>query len=351
MNDRLNMQDIAGILAEKTGKSKTETEQFLRTFISVVTTNVLTDKLVKVKGLGTFKIVLVEQRESVHVNTKERILIPAHYKFSFLPDKELKELVNEPFSFFETTELIEGVEFDDEATENSTSEVVAEHTQNKEVQVAKQEPTTVIEEEIKEPMKLERTEEKPVISFKNEEQKKETSKFRKISWKYILLGIVSSVLIIALGFWGTKILVSTIESSEQFDPISLSDQEEKETIQENSEEATVQLCDSLNVTDDTERIEEIGQEEDVISPQSSVLAKKVIRPGDRLTLISLEYYNSKIFWVYIYDFNKDKITDPNNVPIGTEIEVPIPELYGIDAKDRSAVEKAAALQTQILSEK
>ena len=79
----------------------------------MVSEGVYTDKLVKVKGLGTFKIIPVEKRESIHVNTGERFVIPEHYKFSFLPDKELRELVNKPFSFFETTELRENVDFTD----------------------------------------------------------------------------------------------------------------------------------------------------------------------------------------------------------------------------------------------
>ena len=103
MNNRLNIQDLAGLLSERTGKDRGEVERFLRDFISVVSEGVYTDKIVKVKGLGTFKIISVEKRESIHVNTGERFLIPEHYKFSFLPDKDLREQVNKPFSIFETT--------------------------------------------------------------------------------------------------------------------------------------------------------------------------------------------------------------------------------------------------------
>ena len=105
MNKRLTLQDLAVILAEQTGKEVQEAERFLQTFVAVVTEGVYTDKLVKVKGLGTFKIIRVEERESVSVNSGERFLIPAHYKFTFVPDKDLKELVNKPFSWFETTFL------------------------------------------------------------------------------------------------------------------------------------------------------------------------------------------------------------------------------------------------------
>ena len=96
MNNRLNIQDLAGLLSERTGKDRGEVERFLRDFISVVSEGVYTDKIVKVKGLGTFKIISVEKRESIHVNTGERFLIPEHYKFSFLPDKDLREQVNKP---------------------------------------------------------------------------------------------------------------------------------------------------------------------------------------------------------------------------------------------------------------
>ncbi len=113
MNNKLTIQELATLLSVKSGKDVYETERFIREFITVVSEGLLSDKMVKVKGLGTFKIVLVEDRESIHVNTGERILIPAHYKCSFLPDNELKELVNRPFSIFETTEIGDAASFQD----------------------------------------------------------------------------------------------------------------------------------------------------------------------------------------------------------------------------------------------
>ena len=113
MNNKLTIQELATLLSVKSGKDVYETERFILEFITVVSEGLFSDKMVKVKGLGTFKIVLVEDRESIHVNTGERILIPAHYKCSFLPDNELKELVNRPFSIFETTEIGDAASFQD----------------------------------------------------------------------------------------------------------------------------------------------------------------------------------------------------------------------------------------------
>ncbi|HNU37126.1 MAG TPA: HU family DNA-binding protein [Macellibacteroides fermentans] len=113
MNNKLTIQELATLLSVKSGKDVYETERFIREFITVVSEGLFSDKMVKVKGLGTFKIVLVEDRESIHVNTGERILIPAHYKCSFIPDNELKELVNRPFSIFETTEIGDAASFQD----------------------------------------------------------------------------------------------------------------------------------------------------------------------------------------------------------------------------------------------
>ena len=132
---RLTIQDIAVVLAEKSGLSKRDARQFVTSFFDVVQSGLQRDKLVKIKGLGTFKVIDVDARESVNVNTGERVLIDGHAKISFIPDAAMKELVNKPFSGFETVILNDGISFDDVAveeepeTQNNTNEEETNETE------------------------------------------------------------------------------------------------------------------------------------------------------------------------------------------------------------------------------
>lgn len=435
MNSRLTIQDLAALLAERTGKDRNSAEQFLREFIAIVSQGVFTDKIAKVKGLGTFKVVLVEKRESIHVNTGERFLIPAHYKFSFLPDKELRELVNKPFSFFETTELNENVDFTDldvsadveekETEDESVEEVIPENEEEQVVEslqsteeealtpeeitqpkeVPEEEPDVLEETEInseatdaagteKEELP-EDVEQEEIVSeeivpeeapnapdieesapeetveeqeISEEEPKEEPGQiplandFSDTDYQFedeesssshwvrglVIAGIVA---IVVAGSTFLYLNRSFFLGPEIPTPVltgrSLPDQAT----------ATVDTLHEVEAETDVE-IEEIKDtvitEPSVTTPEtpakaSEVLAKVKIETGSRLTLISLEYYGSKIFWVYLYDYNKAAIKDPNNIPVGTEILVPDPSLYGIDKHSRASIDKAAARQTEILS--
>ena len=113
MMGKLTLQEIAKILTQKNGLTQREANQFAAEMFAVILQRLQEGESVKVKGLGTFKIINVESRESVSVRTGERVLIDSHAKVSFTPDNVMKELVNKPFSQFETVILNDGVEFDD----------------------------------------------------------------------------------------------------------------------------------------------------------------------------------------------------------------------------------------------
>ena len=379
MNNRLAIQDLAGLLAEYTGKDKNSSERFLREFIAVVSEGVYTDKLVKVKGLGTFKIIPVEKRESIHVNTGERFVIPEHYKFSFLPDKELRELVNKPFSFFETTELRENVDFTDmdvvldepnikETEDESIEEMIPEekHLPEEEPVVFSEEGSAVPPEEdpvvfseeepagqpedegmdTLEPVVDERSDSSGPDSPSEEVETGPDAERKKPRTKRI--AVVSMFVFLLMLFNIGLYLNRTYFFEKEKEPLRIDTVFPKgETVATEAVPDTTIVFASQTVGETT--VENPEVEPEAVSPK--VIARVKIEPGSRLTLISLKYYGSKLFWVYLYEYNRAVITDPNNVPIGTVIEVPAPEMYGIDRRDRSSIEKAAARQTEILSGK
>ena len=116
------IQEVAKRLVEKNGLAPKDANRFATEFFNLIMQRLQQGDQVKVKGLGTFKIINVEARESVSVRTGERVVIDSHSKVTFTPDAVMKELVNRPFSQFETVVLNDGVEFADMPDEASEEE-------------------------------------------------------------------------------------------------------------------------------------------------------------------------------------------------------------------------------------
>ena len=493
MNNKLTIQELATLLSVKSGKDVYETERFIREFITVVSEGLFSDKMVKVKGLGTFKIVLVEDRESIHVNTGERILIPAHYKCSFLPDNELKELVNRPFSIFETTEIGDAASFQDmemaddsdeddvdsdlesdanedgedlslpkssvtesringlldkEMTEeladpedlpeihspeealtvdkqpngqidtvdspvsdDSPEEVSKPYNEETiEMENPKEEDTIEVEDSInmvetlseeidespeadlasevvdtipdsqaneltpeiesssqidnqdKEKEQTENREEiiraklaslsakDPVAFVAPEAKPKKRRKHGHTATKtffYIIVGGLLVTASVALFFYfqslevrnAVPIMIESVSAIPTETPAPTDSVfDESDSIPSNEKDSVPEVVSEPQGTMQTEQV------------KTKYMDTVVIQTGDRLTLISLKYYGHKIFWVYLYLANKESIPNPNSVAIGTQIHIPVPETYNIDANDEQSIRKAAALQTEILKE-
>ena len=117
---KISFYEVAQVLIKHNGLEANVANEFVKTMFDIIQERLTIDQQVKVKGLGTFKIIDVEARESINVNTGERILIEGHSKISFSPDATMKELINKPFSQFETVILNDGVNFDDAKPEVNT---------------------------------------------------------------------------------------------------------------------------------------------------------------------------------------------------------------------------------------
>ena len=156
---KLNIYDLCSVLTSKNGLDDKESHRFIKAMFDVIQEGLDEDKIVKVKGLGTFKIIEVDDRESINVNTGERVLIEGHSKLTFTPDSVMKEIVNKPFSQFETVILNEGVDFPEPVVEEPAVEdiIADEPAEDKEIIVEPQIDNNVAEQSVEEEPVAEKT--------------------------------------------------------------------------------------------------------------------------------------------------------------------------------------------------
>ena len=162
---KLTIQEIAKVLVSKNGLQQSEANRFATELFAIVQERLEKNDLVKVKGLGTFKVITVEARESVSVRTGGRVMIGEHSKITFTPDTTMKELVNKPFSQFETVPLNDNVEFDDlkEQTDDSEFEDIKDDlTEEELIQLEQMDQPEEVAPKVVEPAVSEPVMEEPV---------------------------------------------------------------------------------------------------------------------------------------------------------------------------------------------
>ena len=157
--------DLASLLAEKHGISHKEAEMFVSLLFDIAKEALHAQKQVKIKGLGTFKLTSVSSRESIDVNTGQRILIEGRDKVSFTPDAAMKNLVNRPFAQFETVILKDDVDFTDidKKYDEKVEEEALPTEESVQEEAAVQEAPIAEEPVVEEPVVEEATQEEPVV--------------------------------------------------------------------------------------------------------------------------------------------------------------------------------------------
>lgn len=359
MTNKLSMQDIIDMLALQHDIPKEEAEKFIVELFNVIELGLSADELVKIKDFGTFRLIIIQERESVDINTQDKIVIPSHRRISFIPAQSLKSLVNKPFAHFETTPLNDGIVLenieedsssdddlsgeDDLIEENdkvlnktekvspvilmdadASSHILNNHTQNlsneggdKEEKLdllavdaanntSKAEEMELIITEAKSPIDSS-------ITTKTKTKTKSKSKRSFLPW-YIATAILMVLLVLV--FY-------------KFYPVKESPT--KQGVQDSVIPKPIQEI--TTVVKDT-----ISQE--TIEPVAEPIEIVKMERGKTLRLIALDKYGNREFWVYIYLKNKDKITNPDVVPVGLDLILPNKTEYDIDAEDPASVAKA-----------
>lgn len=294
MEQKITQIELAARMAKRTGATKQDSENFVRMFFETIREGLLQDKLVKVKGLGTFKLIEVSDRESVNVNTGERIRIVGHTKVTFTPDNTLRDQVNRPFAEFETVVLNE-----------STSQQEMERIDKPSVEPVKEtveEKKPAVKKEVKKEAKLsvEKTvatqPEKPVSQdVKQPEPSKDTS------WMKWILILILLFVVLGLGYYlGTRKGGSVDEAQP-----APADTVEQVVVKEPTPEDLAKNYPQVE-GGDYWIVGEIGVHE--------------MQVGDGLLRISRKWLGNSDLMPYIVVFNG--IENPDVIPPGAKLRIP-----------------------------
>ena len=335
MENKITLSQLARTLAQKMGMPQKKAEAFLKEFFDSIAENVKTDKLVKVKGLGTFKLIDVNDRESVNVHTGERIVIPGHSKLSFTPEASLRDAVNRPFADFQTVVINDETNLEDmervpqeepeAVVEPETVEQQAEPEVALEQESAAEQVTPSAEESEELPsVEPEKSEPEPVVEVEEEvvavpEEKKEEpvkqetvkaeQKKSRGGAKTFVMIVVALLLCVFSYFVGHYSLLEGLLPKQKQEPVK---QQVVEAAPDTIKAEPVQV----------EPVEEVQYAQVPDGKYKIVGTRKthVMKPGDYITRIALKEYGDKEMAQYIIVHNA--FSNPDKVPIGQEIKLP-----------------------------
>ena len=352
MADKLSWSELRRALAQRANISEKDANTFLTAFNAQLLEALKTEKQVKINGLGTFKLQAVAPRKSVDVTTGNEITIEGYNKVSFVPEAGVKELV-EKVEAGEAVEALDpiqklGAQADEivdilgdlgelpkeEKAEEPVEEVaLVEEPVIAEVPAEEPKEEEPVAEEPKEEGQKEEEEpvvEKPVAEEQKEEEEplivsEKPAKKKNYFLRALLISLIILLILCVVGYFFLRkqvcewfdILKEKVEKIELFNKCSAPSEEvesaaaEDELVLEVPEETAEQVVES-----------EAPKAEVQKAKYEELLLTEEITEGSRLAWISRKYYGHPDYWPYLYDANRDRIDDPSNVPVGTQIRVP-----------------------------
>ncbi len=386
MADKLSWSELRRALAQRANISEKDANAFLTAFNAQLLEALKTEKQVKINGLGTFKLQAVAPRKSVDVTTGNEITIEGYNKVSFVPEAGVKELVEkvEAGEAVEALDPIQklGAQADEivdilgdlgelpkeekaeEPVEEAApveepviAEVPAEEPKEEEpieetapveepkaeepveetapveepkAEEPKEEEPVIAEVPAEEPKEEEPVVEKPVVEEQKEEEEplivsEKPAKKKNYFLRALLISFIILLILCVVGYFFLRkqvcewfdILKEKVEKIELFNKCSAPSEEvesaaaEDELVLEVPEEAAEQVVESDAPKAEVQK-----------AKYEELLLTEEITEGSRLAWISRKYYGHPDYWPYLYDANRDRIDDPSNVPVGTQIRVP-----------------------------
>ena len=331
-NKKISLQELTDTIAAQSGFSKRFTESFLRELVLVIQENLEKDGIVKVKGLGTFKLIWNESRKSVDVSTGDSIVLPGHYKVSFVADATVKQQINAPYAHLDTVmggaEIISEVEESGEMLEDKG-----------ELRVEKEEMIGD-KGEISEEPEVQETPEKPAIP----ESPKVGSSSKK-KWWVVMVILMLLCLLGAAGFYWRNILIpqqNTMLPSQIKAPVVVVRVDTAEQVLKD----TIDVSDA--VKEDTVAVPELTLDTYTYQDALNAPVREVVTviDGSRLTMVAYRAFGHKAFWVYVYDANRKVLQSPNAVEKGMQLVIPDLPLSIVNPKSQLCIDKALELAKQ-----
>ena len=374
MADKLSWSELRRALAQRANISEKDANTFLTAFNAQLLEALKTEKQVKINGLGTFKLQAVAPRKSVDVTTGSEITIEGYNKVSFVPEAGVKELI-EKVEAGEAVEALEpiqklGAQADEivdilgdlgelpkeEKAEEPVEEAAPVEEPKEEEPVAeepKEEEPIVAEPVIAEVPAEEPKEEEPVAEEPKEEEQKEEeeplivlekpAKKKNYFLRALLIFFIILLILCVVGYFFLRkqvcewfdILKEKVDKIELFNKCSAPSEEveaaaaEDGLVLEVPEEAAEQVAESEAPKAEVQKNQKAEakpvatkKEEPKKAKYEELLLTEEITEGSRLAWISRKYYGHPDYWPYLYDANRDRIDNPSNVPVGTQIRVP-----------------------------
>lgn len=366
MNEKITLQDLVNLLVERQNITKKDAETFVKAIFDLIEEVLERERSVKVKGLGIFKLIEVNTRESVNINTGERFEIQGHSKISFFPESSVKDLINKPFAHFEAVPLNDDTVLEDtlESTDSALDEfnedlensedldeqreisdlqrnieakggetiLQSEYAAN--LEIAEDESLIVKSENQEDDVEKKNIEDvldNQAESDKTKPEEKELEK-QKTEIRVRKGWYVALVLLLVCVFIGYKLYDRKGGTEEPLQKtMDIQKQNSEKEFQQTPSEQPLDkdtLLDSIS----SNRTEEISKKESSTSSRIfsskeeyemiGTLQEHTISSGETLRKISLKYYGTKELYFYIVRYNSDIIKNPDNVPVGTVIKIP-----------------------------
>ena len=380
MNEKITLPTLVSLLADKTGKQKKQCEDFLREFFNTLVDAMEAGENVRIKSLGTFKVVAVEPRKSVNVNTGEQMEIPGHNKIVFVPAKELAEEVNAPFAMFESIEIPDNALEDPLLSSESESAAQAEEdpllssaTSDPSESAAQAEedplPSSAISDqtvsaaqaagfpepdedsdENEQEFELENEsglDSFPIVSQLNEEHTETRRNYRFLFGFACGVACAAVICLCAYLFFFEK-WVATV-SEEKNTEVSvqaetsgqLTDADVRQVPEPDvSDSDKKDLIEASDADSKNEQMAKTEQTAEVPTRPSDEPVYDTITKTRYLTTMAKEHYGNYNLWPYIYEENKAILGHPDRIRPGTKVIVPPLSKYGVNPSDPDDIAKA-----------